>query len=133
MKLNTKIRYSLRMLTHLAKSKKIVNTIELGKQMLVSPKYLRKLAGALEKHHLIKSEQGVYGGYKLNKKPEKITMAEIFNANNENPNFTNCMDKKKCPLVDECLTRPLWEHLEKVVKKEFFKISIRDILNNKFD
>ncbi len=58
MKINSKIRYGLRMMVILAEAGGLINTSELGKKMLVSPKYLRKLAGPLEKHQLIKSVQG---------------------------------------------------------------------------
>jgi Rrf2 family protein len=121
------------MMVILAEAGGLINTSELGKKMLVSPKYLRKLAGPMEKHQLIKSVQGVYGGYMLNKKPEEITLASIFDAFEESINITGCVSKRGCPLNEECLTRPVWEHLEKVVSNEFHKITIASVLNNKFD
>ncbi len=133
MKINTKIRYGLRMLVTLAESNKVVNTAELGKKMQVSPKYLRKLAGPLERHHLIKSVQGIYGGYALDKKAEDITLASIFDAFEESINITGCTSQEGCPLNEECLTRPVWEHLENLVSNEFHKITIASILNDKFD
>lgn len=133
MKINTKIRYGLRMLVYLAESKKVVNTAELGEKMKVSPKYLRKLAGPLERYHLIKSVQGIYGGYTLDKKAEEITLASIFDAFEENINITGCSSQDGCPLNEECLTRPVWEHLENMVSNAFYKITIASILNNKFD
>ncbi len=133
MKINTKIRYGLRMLVMLAEAKEVVNTAELGKQMMVSPKYLRKLAGPLEKSTLIKSVQGIYGGYALNKKAEEITLALIFNAFDESINITGCTSSEGCPLNEECLTQPVWRHLESLISKEFHKITIGSILTNKFD
>jgi Rrf2 family protein len=133
MKINTKIRYGLRMLVYLAECNKVVNTAELGERMNVSPKYLRKLAGPLERHRLIKSVQGIYGGYTLDKKAEEITLASIFDAFEENINITGCTSQDGCPLNEECLTRPVWEHLENLVSKAFYKITISSILNNKFD
>jgi len=132
MKINTKIRYGLRMLVSLAEEKGVVNTAELGKHMKVSPKYLRKLAGPLEKHMLIKSVQGIYGGYQLNKAPEEITLAAIFDAFDESINITGCTSQDGCPLNEECLTRPVWDHLEKIVSNEFYKITIASILKNDF-
>jgi Rrf2 family transcriptional regulator, iron-sulfur cluster assembly transcription factor len=133
MKINTKIRYGLRMLVLLAEARKVVNTAELGKKMQVSPKYLRKLAGPLERHQLIKSVQGIYGGYALNKKPDEITLATIFDAFDENINITGCTSSDGCPLNEECLTRPVWSHLEKMISNEFHNISIQLILAQKFD
>lgn len=133
MKINTKIRYGLRMLVLLAEARKVVNTAELGKKMQVSPKYLRKLAGPLERQELIKSVQGIYGGYSLNKKPEDITLATIFDAFDENINITGCTSKDGCPLNEECLTRPVWTHLENLISKEFHNISLKLILDHQFD
>ena len=120
------------MLVILANSKEVINTIELGKEMLVSPKYLRKLAGPLEKQKLIKSVQGIYGGYKLNKKPEDITLASIFTANDVKLNITDCFTPKKCPLSKDCLTRPLWKHMEEILQGQFYSITLKDILSNNF-
>ena len=120
------------MLLSLAESKDVVNTAELGKKMLVSPKYLRKLAGPLERHELLKSVQGIYGGYMLNKKPEDITISTIFEAFDESINLSGCTGNKDCPLNEECFARPLWEHLETVVQKEFYKITLKQIFDNRF-
>jgi len=131
MKINTKIRYGLRMLIAIAQGGKLMNTTELGKGMRVSPKYLRKLAGPLEKAGLIKSVQGIYGGYELNKKPEEITLLMLMDAFNERILLTDCLLGKKCELKDSCLAKQVWEMLEKTIEKHFLPISLRDILDNK--
>jgi Rrf2 family protein len=131
MKINTKIRYGLRMLIAIAQGNKLMNTIELGKNMHVSPKYLRKLAGPLEKAGLLKSVQGIHGGYKLNKKPEEINIQMIMDAFNERLSLTDCVLGKKCELEDSCLAKQVWEMLEITLQKHFLPISIRDILDSK--
>ncbi len=132
MKINTKIRYGLRMIVLLAENKKLINTAELGKQMDVSPKYLRKLAGPLEKAHIIKSIQGIHGGYILNITPENISIKMIFNAFNEEFQISQCLKIKKCGFFDECKVSRVWLYLEKMLEKEFFHISIADIISEKF-
>jgi Rrf2 family protein len=133
MKINTKIRYGLRMLIAIAQGGKLVNTTELGRSMHVSPKYLRKLAGPLEKAGLIKSVQGIYGGYELNKKPEEITLQMLMDSFNERVSLADCLLGKKCELNDTCLARQVWEMLEKTIEKRFLPISLRDILHNKME
>lgn len=130
MKINTKIRYGLRMLVNLAKREEVVSTADLGEEMKVSPKYLRKLAGPLEKGSLIESVQGIYGGYKLAQKPEEITIASIFNAFNETIKIATCINEEGCPLDAECLTRPLWVHLQETIEREFYRINLKNILEN---
>jgi Rrf2 family protein len=131
MKINTKIRYGLRMLIAIAQRDKLINTTELGTQMHVSPKYLRKLAGPLEKAGLIKSVQGIYGGYTLNKKPEEITLQTLMDAFHERVSLADCLLGKKCELEGSCQAKQVWEMLDKTLGKHFFPISLRDILDNK--
>ncbi len=132
MKINTKIRYGLRMLVFLAQNNDVVNTEILGKKMAVSPKYLRKLAGPMEKAELIVSIQGKFGGYKLKKKPSEILISDIFNAYNESLHISGCSKESGCPLSDECITSNLWEHFENIVSNKFFNISLDRIINNNF-
>jgi Rrf2 family protein len=131
MKFNTKIRYGLRMLIAIAQREKLVNTTELGAIMHVSPKYLRKLAGPLEKAGLVRSVQGIYGGYRLDKKPDEITLQMLMDAFNERVSLADCLLGKKCELKDSCLARQVWEMLEKTIEKRFLPISLRDILENR--
>jgi Rrf2 family protein len=131
MKINTKIRYGLRMLIAIAQGERLVNTTELGRSMYVSPKYLRKLAGPLEKAGLIKSVQGIYGGYELDKKPEEITLKMLMDAFNERVSLADCLLGKKCELHESCQARQVWEMLEKTIEKRFFPMSLRDFLDNK--
>jgi Rrf2 family protein len=131
MKINTKIRYGLRMVIAIAHANKLVNTTELGSSMHVSPKYLRKLAGPLEKAGLIKSVQGIYGGYELDKSPEEINIRMILDAYHEQLSWTDCVLGKKCELRNSCQARQVWEMLEKTLQMHFLPISIRNILDNK--
>jgi Rrf2 family cysteine metabolism transcriptional repressor len=133
MKINTKIRYGLRMLIAIAQEDRLVNTTMLSKLIRVSPKYLRKLAGPLEKAGLIKSVQGIYGGYELNKKPEEITMRLLMDAFNERVTLTDCVLGKKCDLKGSCQAWQVWDMLEKTLQKTFMPVTIRDILQNKVE
>ncbi len=131
MKFNTKIRYGLRMLIAIAQNGQLVNTTELGKTMRVSPKYLRKLAGPLEKAGLIQSLQGIYGGYQLARPPEDITLQSLMDAFDERVSLSDCLLGKQCELKDTCLASQVWEMLEKTLQEQFLPISLRDILQKK--
>jgi Rrf2 family protein len=132
MRVNTKIRYGLRMLVQLARTEGVVNTAELGKQMEVSPKYLRKLAGPLEKSGLIRSVQGIHGGYILNQDSSEISIQSLFAAFDENIELSNCMKMVDCSLIEDCSVRPVWEYLQGIIEKEFLNITVDDILNGSF-
>jgi len=131
MKINTKIRYGLRMLIAIAQEGGLVNTTRLGGIMHVSPKYLRKLAGPLEKGRVIQSVQGIYGGYRLAKDPETITLQTLMDAFGEKVSLADCLLGKKCDLHDSCLARQVWEMLEATMQKHFLPITLGDILGNR--
>ncbi len=120
------------MLVLLAEKDDVVNTADLGKRMLVSPKYLRKLAGPLEKHELIRSIQGIYGGYQLNKKAGEIKLSDVFDAFGESVDISGCTGGKDCPLQEDCLTRPLWEHLKEVLENELHRVTVKNLLDQEF-
>ncbi len=132
MKVNTKIRYGMRMLVILAAQARLMSTAELGRMMLVSPKYLRKLAGPIEKAGLIRSVQGVYGGYQLTRKPSGITVLDLFNAFDEPIQIIGCKSDDCCALAADCLTRPLWMHLEKNLRDTLRKTTIQSLLDREF-
>jgi len=134
MKINTKLRYGLRMLLALAEQPdKVRSTAELGETMLVSPKYLRKLAGPLERADLIDSVQGIYGGYRLKKPPGEISIQMIFAAFDEKIRLSHCVNGDQCPLLDTCHARPLWDYLVDLIEYRFSSITLVDILQRTFD
>lgn len=128
MKINTKIRYGLRMLIAIAQGKTLVNTTDLGGRMQVSPKYLRKLAGPLEKAGLIESVQGIHGGYRLARPAGEITMRSLLDAFGETISFAHCLLGSPCPLEDSCLARQVWQMLDQTLRQSFMPITLADIL-----
>ena len=118
------------MLLMLAREEGVVNTSELGKKMNVSPKYLRKLAGPMEKGELIRSVQGIYGGYTLNKAPGEINLLMLFDAFSEEIKLSQCMNGDHCSLFDECDARSVWTRLGATLKAEFAGMTLKDILED---
>ena len=130
MKVNTRIRYGLRMVTGIAIHGGIVNAATLGAEMRVSAKYLRKLAGPLEKAGIIASEKGLYGGYTLGKPAQAITLEMIMGAYNERIVGAACLNGKSCELQSECLMRPVWQKLQQKIDGFFSATTIADIIGN---
>lgn len=134
MKINTKLRYGLRMLLALAEHPdKVRSTAELGETMKVSPKYLRKLAGPLEKAGLIDSVQGIYGGYRLHLPADSISIQMLFTAFDEQIRLSHCVNGDTCPLFDTCYARPLWDYLVDLIEYRFSAITLQDIIRRTFE
>jgi Rrf2 family protein len=121
------------MLIAIAQDGRLINTTELSDRMHVSPKYLRKLAGTLEKAGWIRSTQGIHGGYEINKKPEEITMQMLLDACGERMALSACVMGENCELKGSCQARPVWEMLDKKLQECFLPITLSDILQNKIE
>ncbi len=132
MKINTKIRYAIRMLLLLAKAETSISANLLAETMNVSPKYLRKISGALEKKKLIVGIQGVYGGYKISKKPSKIKIKDIFDAYDLDISFTDCTRNKNCILIENCPASEVWNYLYSMIEERFYTLSLQDIIEKNY-
>ena len=132
MKANSKIRYAIRMLLILAKSNTSMNASLLANIMNVSPKYIRKISGALEKKKLIVGIQGIYGGYKIAKNPSKIKIKDIFDAYGLDISLTDCTKNKSCKLINDCPASEVWNYLYSLIEEKFYSLTLQDIIDKNY-
>lgn len=79
--LTQKVDYALIILMNLAKnSKESVSIRQIATSSQLSFLFLQKIASILQKNKIITAERGKYGGYKLTKDPNKLTIKEIIEA-----------------------------------------------------
>lgn len=128
MKIPVKIRYGIRMLVVLSKSRKRVTTQKLSKILGISSLYIRQITIPLEKRGFIKSFRGKNGGLVLAKSPDKIKIMSLFNAYNENLNLSGCIDSPGiCDKTKDCETRKLIIKMSNLLKDFLRGITIKDL------
>ena len=81
MMISTKGRYALRVMIDLAESglEEYVPLKEIADREGISRKYLENIMTVLSKAGLVDAIHGKGGGYRLNRRPEEYTLAEILN------------------------------------------------------
>ena len=81
MMISTKGRYALRVMIDLAESglEEYVPLKEIADREEISRKYLENIMTVLSKAGLVDAIHGKGGGYRLNRRPEEYTLAEILN------------------------------------------------------
>lgn len=141
MKLSTKGRYSVRAMVSLG----ILSDSHAGPVSLkqisevegISVSYLEQLFVHLRRSGLVKSVRGPGGGYLFARKPEDIFVDEIMAVVKESINPVNCKD---CEHFDEaacasgelrnacCVTRPMWDELDRIIGTFLKTISLGDLL-----
>ncbi|MFC2128605.1 RrF2 family transcriptional regulator, partial [Bacteroidota bacterium] len=62
----------------IAKSNKKLNVNEIAKKNQSSRHHIAKVMQQLNKKNIVKSTRGPKGGFELNKKPENITLLEVY-------------------------------------------------------
>ena len=79
MKISTKGRYALRLMTDLAAYDQdgYVSLKDVAERQKISPKYLEQIAGMLAKAGLLHSGRGAQGGYRLAREPKAYTVGDV--------------------------------------------------------
>lgn len=110
MRLTTKGRYAVTAMLDLALHTEHGPTslADISRRQAISLSYLEQLFAKLRRSQLVTSVRGPGGGYRLGRSGDKIFVAEIIDAVNENIDATDCAGKADCQDGETCLTHYLW-------------------------
>ena len=140
MRLTTKSRYGTRLILDLALygQEEPVRLSEISKRQGISLKYLEKLIRYLRKAGLVESVRGPYGGYRLSKPPEEVSVGEIVRIMEGGTAITDCAMEKEnvcgiCNRAGACLLRHVWMETSKAMFDALDKFRINDLINKPND
>jgi Rrf2 family protein len=118
--------YAVRCVLFLSQEKgRTVSANEISQSMTVPRSFLAKILQRLSKNGIVRSIQGIAGGFELVNKPGKINVLEVIEAI-QGPTAVNvcAVDEHNCDRSDACPVHPVWvelrEDIEKRLKKESF-------------
>ena len=126
MNISTKGRYGLRAMLDLAANYegKPITLSNIAKRQGISDGYLEQLMMQLKRSRLVKSVRGAQGGYILAKKPEDITVGEVFRA-------VACVSENfpdECGRFEGCATRVVWEDVRNKVAEVLDSYTLAKLL-----
>ena len=133
MRLSTRARYGTRLMLELALNfdKGTIFLKDIAKKEEISEKYLSHLVIPLRASGLINSSRGAHGGYRLAKPPSQITLNEIVKTLEGWISCVECVKNPSvCPRVSKCVTRSIWEKLDKIISDELSSITLEDLMNS---
>jgi Rrf2 family protein len=139
MRLTTKSRYGTRMMLDLALNAQTgpVRLSDISKRQGLSLKYLEKLIRELKRAGLVKSLRGPYGGYKLAKPMEDITVGDIVRVLEGSDAITDCTENDDvcgtCNRAGECLTQYIWAETGKAMFKKLDSFKIDQLIKKSDD
>lgn len=130
MKLSTRSRYGVRALMELAidYEKGPLQIKVIAERENISNKYLEQLIAILKASGLVVSIRGPKGGYKLSRKPEEITLSEVFRVLEGPITMFDCLvDKNFCTRCGDCLTKKIWIQMEDAITGVLKAITLADM------
>ena len=109
-----------------------VSANEISKSMTVSRSFLAKILQRLSKSRIVRSTQGIAGGFELVNKPDKINVLEVIEAI-QGPAAVNvcAVDERDCDLSGTCPVHPIWVELREVIEKRLKKESFAKLATRK--
>ena len=126
MKFSKTTEYSIRILTFMAREKDKIYSARFPNEKLGIPyKYLTNLLKKLANFGFIKSIRGKYGGYKIIKDLNEISVYQIIGAIEGYEVFTRCiLGFDKCDENNPCLMHKEWSKIRDLLIIEFKKMTL---------
>ena len=104
-----------------------ISLADVAERVHESQKYLEATVSQLSSAGLIVSARGKLGGYKLARKAEEYTVAEIISTAEGSLAPVSCLDGN-CENAENCLTLPLWKELDEVIMSFLNSKTLADLL-----
>lgn len=129
MYITTKGRNALKVMIDLAKheGEGYISLSDIAERQKESVKYLEASTASLSAQGLIISARGKSGGYKLARKAEEYTVAEILLTGEGTLSPVSCLDSG-CENAGTCMTLPLFKELDEVIMNFLNSKTLKDLL-----
>ena len=99
--------------------------------MRIPKTFLAKILQKLVKGGVVKSFRGAKGGFRLDRRPEDITLLDVIEAIEGTVAMNACaLDKKRCSLSGRCSVHPVWIDVRKEVEAILRKRNFAAFLKN---
>jgi Rrf2 family protein len=132
MLISTKGRYALRVLCDMAEHQAdgYVPLKEIAQRQEISEKYLESIIKILVKDGILAGLRGKGGGYRLNRKPDQITVGAILRLTEGSLAPVSCLEAgaAPCDRAAWCRTLTLWQGLDKVIHEYLESYTVADLV-----
>lgn len=94
----------------------------------ISLSYLEQLFGKLRRAGLVASVRGPGGGYRLARKAEDVSVADVIVAVDEPLDATQCGGLGNCRDEQQCMTHDLWANLNSHILAYLKSVTLADLV-----
>ncbi len=109
----------------------LYSAVYLSKETGIPVPTVSKIMGALSKAGLLISHRGFKGGFRLQRAPKDISVANIIEAVDGPIALTNCIEHAPgdCCYESICSMKPHWQVINTVIRKGLDSITLDEIAN----
>jgi Rrf2 family protein len=102
---------------------------EIAQRQEISEKYLESIIKILVKDGILAGLRGKGGGYRLNRKPDQITVGAILRLTEGSLAPVSCLEDgaSPCTRAARCRTLTLWQGLDQVIQQYLESYTIADL------
>ena len=130
--ISTRGRYALRIMVELAMypGEDYMPLKDIAQRQDISGKYLEAIVKLLVKSGLVNGLRGKGGGYRLARPAANYSILEILDATEGSLVPVSCLagDPGCCPRVGSCVTLPMWQGLDHVIKEYLSGITLEQLV-----
>jgi Rrf2 family iron-sulfur cluster assembly transcriptional regulator len=126
MKLSTKGRYAVRILTCIARNQALgpVCKALISEEEGVSKDYIEQIVVTLKRDGLVIGQRGMKGGFLLAKDADEITLFDILSAAEGCMSLVECAD---CKRSQKCKPHDVWVEASTMLNDYFKKITLTQL------
>ena len=129
MKLTKSTDFALRTLIYLADCNGLTTLSTLSSRLDVPYNNLTKIVQKLAKCQIVQTEKGKYGGIKLLKSAEDITLREIIELIDGPTLLSECqIDPTNCGLSCQCKLKGVFGDLQAQINQLFESVKLKDVV-----
>jgi Rrf2 family protein len=130
MRISTKGRYSLEALLYMAMLPQgdYSSTKSISEHTGISDGYLEQLFIPLRRAGIVKGIRGPQGGYMPARSLDRISVGDILRAVEGPMELVDCVQSKKCPSRDGCVSRGTWSGLYDAITGFIDSISLENLV-----
>ena len=134
MKISSKGRYAVRVLTCLAQNEnEYVSLSTIAEKENITIKYLEQIIALLLKENLVVSLRGSYGGYKLSRQPQAISIADILAVTGDMPKLAPCQKSDLgCAKAKSCSVVGCWDKLAKIIYDYLKNVTLQNLIDKTY-
>lgn len=128
--ITTKGKNALKVMIDLARreGEGFISLSDIAERQNESLKYLEASAKQLSAAGFVLSARGKRGGYKLARRAEEYTVAEILQSGEGSLAPVSCLENGGCENAGKCETLPLFKELDEVIMHFLKSKSLKDLI-----